>query len=279
MTAVAGSSAVVTGGGSGIGAALCRALDAAGAHVVVADVDGDAADRVADGLGQRARAARLDVTDATAVQALVDDVADRHGSIDLLVNNAGITVGGETDELTLDHWNSIIDVNVRGVVHGVHAAYPRMVRQGHGHIVNTASMAGLAPIGLMTSYAATKHAVVGLSLALRTEAAAHGVGVTVICPAAVDTPILDKGEVGAFDGRDFYLTGQGVKEALDPDVLARRVLRAVERDEAMVVEPARARATWALARHAPALMRRMSQRYVEQQRARQAVRACRPGSS
>ena len=113
-----------------------------------------------------------------------------------MFNNAGISIGGETEELTLDHWNSIIDVNIRGVVHGVHAAYPLMVRQGSGHIVNTASMGGLMAAGLLTSYVMTKHAVVGLSLALRSEAAAHGVGVTAVCPSAVDTPILDKGAVG-----------------------------------------------------------------------------------
>ena len=104
------------------------------------------------------------------------------GRLDLMFNNAGITWAADTELLTLEQWNSIIDVNIRGVVHGVAAAYPQMVRQGHGHIVNTASMAGLAAAGLITSYVMTKHAVVGLSLALRTEAAAHGVGVLAICP-------------------------------------------------------------------------------------------------
>jgi NAD(P)-dependent dehydrogenase (short-subunit alcohol dehydrogenase family) len=95
-----------------------------------------------------------------------------------------------------------------------------MIRQGHGQIVNTASMGGLMAAGLITSYVMTKHAVVGLSLALRSEAAAKGVGVTVVCPSAVDTPILDKGYVGRFNGRDYYLRGQGVRHPLDPDVLA-----------------------------------------------------------
>ena len=165
----AGASAIVTGGGSGIGAALTRALVAAGADVVCSDIDLPAATDVAGsatGAGS-ARAARLDVTDAAAVQALVDEVAGEHGSLDLMFNNAGIVFGGETEDLTLDHWNAIIDVNLRGVVHGVAAAYPLMVRQGSGHIVNTASMGGLMAGGLITSYVATKHAVVGLSLALR----------------------------------------------------------------------------------------------------------------
>ena len=128
----AGRSAIVTGAGSGIGAALSRALVEAGAHVVCADLDLDAAARrrvVVHGPGS-ARAVALDVTDAGAVAALVASVAAEHGALDLMFNNAGISIGGETEELTLDHWNSIIDVNIRGVVHGVHAAYPLMVRAG-----------------------------------------------------------------------------------------------------------------------------------------------------
>jgi len=156
-----GKQAIVTGAGSGIGAALCRALAGAGADVVCTDVDGDAAERTALTLGDRARSARLDVTDAAAVQSVVDDVVDRSGRLDLIFYNAGIVWGGDTELLTLDQWNAIIDVNLRGVVHGVAAAYPLMVRQGHGHIVNTASMAGLTAAGQITSYVTTKHAVVG----------------------------------------------------------------------------------------------------------------------
>ena len=96
-----------------------------------------------------------------------------------------------------------------------------MLRQGHGHIVNTASMAGLTAAGQITSYVTTKHAVVGLSLALRSEAVPRGVGVLVVCPAAVETPILDKGAVGGFVGRDYFLQAQGGKP-YDADRLARR---------------------------------------------------------
>ena len=183
-----GKQAIVTGAGSGIGAALCRALTAAGAEVVCTDIDEAAAARTAEPLGARSR--RLDVADAAAVADCVAEVVDRAGRIDLLFNNAGITWGGDTELLTLDQWNAIIDVNIRGVVHGVAAAYPVMVKQGHGHIVNTASMAGLAAAGQITSYVMSKHAVVGLSLALRSEAAAHGVGVTAVCPSAVDLSLI-----------------------------------------------------------------------------------------
>lgn len=263
----AGKKALVTGGGSGIGAALCRALAAAGADVVCTDVDGDAAARVAEPLG--ARSARLDVTDAAAVQSAVDGVVERTGRIDLMFNNAGIVWGGDTENLTLDQWNAIIDVNLRGVVHGVAAAYPHMIRQRGGHLVNTASMAGLAAAGQITSYVMTKHGVVGLSLALRSEAAAHGVGVLAVCPGAVETPILDKGAVGGFDGRDYFLSGQGLKTAYDADRLARDTLRAVERNRAILVKPRIAHAQWLLARLAPGIMQRTAIAFVARQRAQQ----------
>jgi NAD(P)-dependent dehydrogenase (short-subunit alcohol dehydrogenase family) len=272
-----GRSAIVTGAGSGIGAALSRALVSAGANVVCADLDLEAAEKtVASVTGPgTARAVRLDVTSAPDVAALVESVAAEHGSLDLLFNNAGISIGGETQELTLEHCNAIIDVNVRGVVHGVHAAYPLMVRQRSGHIVNTASMGGLMAAGLLTSYVMTKHAVVGLSLALRSEAAAFGVGVTAVCPSAVDTPILDKGAVGRFHGRDYFLKGQGVRHPLDPVVLADQVLAAVAEDKPLLVTPRTARIAWRIGRLSPSLVAASSIRFVAKQRRLQAKRAAR----
>jgi NAD(P)-dependent dehydrogenase (short-subunit alcohol dehydrogenase family) len=265
-----GKQAIVTGGGSGIGAALCRALVAAGADVVCTDIDGAAAAKTVAGL-DGARSAVLDVTDAAAVQAAVDDVVARAGRLDLMFNNAGIAWGGDTELLTLDQWNAIIDVNIRGVVHGVAAAYPVMLRQGHGHIINTASMAGLTAAGLITSYVMTKHAVVGLSLALRSEAVSRGVGVLAVCPAAVETPILDKGAIGGFVGRDYYLRGQGMKTAYSPDRLAHDTLKAIDANKAMLVVPKRAHASWVFARLAPGLLQRFSIRFIEGQRVRQAA--------
>jgi NAD(P)-dependent dehydrogenase (short-subunit alcohol dehydrogenase family) len=263
-----GKIAIVTGAGSGIGAALTRALVAAGVNVVCADLDEVSASRTAGSVRGpgAARAVALDVTDAGAVQALVDEVEP-----DLLFNNAGITFGGETEDLTLAQWDAIIDVNIRGVVHGVAAAYPLMVRRGGagvsgGQIVNTASMGGLMAAGLITSYVMTKHAVVGLSLALRSEAAAKGVGVTVVCPAAVETPILEKGHLGKFHGRDYYLKGQGVRHALDPDVFAEQVLEAVASDKAMLVTPRQARIVWRLNRLLPGFVQKQSIGFVAKQR-------------
>src|SRR6266849_7535978 len=126
--------AIVTGAASGIGRALAIALVARGDTVVVADIDGDGAGRVAGELARHgpgaATPAMVDVRDAGAVRALVDQARDTYGRLDLMVNNAGIGVGGEARELVLAHWDRVIDVNLRGVVHGVHAAYPLMIEQG-----------------------------------------------------------------------------------------------------------------------------------------------------
>jgi NAD(P)-dependent dehydrogenase (short-subunit alcohol dehydrogenase family) len=261
-----GRTAIVTGGGSGIGRALVHALAARGAVVTCADLDGAAAAETAAAAPGRVVATTVDVTDAGQVAAVVQRVAAEHDRLDLMFNNAGITFGGETQDLTLAQWNAIIDVNLRGVVHGVAAAYPLMIRQGHGQIVNTGSSGGLLAAGLITSYVATKHAVVGLSLALRTEAAAHGVGVTVLCPSAVETPILEKGHLGRFPGRDYYLTGQGIKQPLGPDVFARQALEAVARNRAMLVTPATTRWIWRLNRLAPGLVLRQATEFVNRQR-------------
>lgn len=260
----AAKSAIVTGAGSGIGAALCRALATTGVDVLCTDIDEEAAATAAS-IGARSR--RLDVTDAAAVQAAVDDVLARTGSLDLMFNNAGITWGGDTELLTLEQWNTIIDVNIRGVVHGIAAAYPVMIRQGHGHIVNTASMAGLAATGRITSYVMTKHAIVGLSLALRTEAAGHGIGVLALCPTAVETPILDKGWLDGGSGREFYRKGQGSKHFYSADKLAQDTLRAIASNRALLVRPRQAYAAWLFARLAPGLLNRLSIRFIAQQRA------------
>ncbi len=180
-----GGVAVVTGGGSGIGRALAMELAKRGAFVHVTDFNGSSAEATAKAIGASAAHAAVDVRDAGAVQRFCDSV----GRVDYMFNNAGIGVGGEIQDLSLAHWDRILDVNVRGVIHGVHAVYPGMIARGSGHIVNTASLAGLVPTPLATPYGMTKHAVVGLSVSLRMEAAAYGVRVSALCPGTVETPL------------------------------------------------------------------------------------------
>ena len=261
--------AIVTGGASGIGRALCAALVRRGDRVVLADVDGEAAAAVAEELTAAgpgvATAAAVDVRDADAVASLVSGTAERHGRLDLLFNNAGLGIGGAAEELALAHWDRTIDVNLRGVVHGVHAAYPLMLRQGYGHIVNTASLAGLLPMPGSAPYGTTKWAVVGLSLSLRAEGAARGVRVSVVCPGGVDTPILDTRmpadlpRVPSAEGVDTraLITRYSGGRLYSPDALAADVLRGIDRNRALIMAPRQARVMWRLMRLSPSLVRRI----------------------
>jgi NAD(P)-dependent dehydrogenase (short-subunit alcohol dehydrogenase family) len=273
--------AIVTGGASGIGRALGTALVRRGDLVVLADVDGEAAAEVAAGLGAEgpgaATAVAVDVRDTEAVTALVGGTAERYGRLDLLFNNAGLGMGGAAEELGPAHWDRAIDVNLRGVVHGVQAAYPLMLRQGHGHIVNTASLAGLLPAPGSAPYATTKWGVVGLSLSLRAEGAARGVRVSVVCPGGVDTPILDKGlpadlprvpSVEGIDARAVVTRFSGGR-LYSAEALAADVLRGVDRNRALIVAPRQARVMWRLMRLSPSLVLRATAAMVgrEAQRA------------
>jgi NAD(P)-dependent dehydrogenase (short-subunit alcohol dehydrogenase family) len=246
--------AIVTGGGSGIGAAIVRALAGRGATIVIADIDEAAGKSVAAELDQ-VSAVTLDVRDPAAVADLVTRVKAEHGQIDYMFNNAGIAVGGLVEEFTLEHWDRVIDVNLRGVIHGVHAVYPVMLQQGSGHIVNTASLAGLIPGPGLAPYDATKHAVVGLSLSLRAEAAGRGVKVTAICPGFVDTPLLGRVNPDLPPTSAGQATGGNVSGIVGPlykaDLLAEDIMRGVARNKPLIVAPRSARVLWRMTRYAP----------------------------
>lgn len=267
----AGASAIVTGGGSGIGRALAEGLAARGARVWVADLDGGRAEHVAAAIGREARAVALDVRDAPAVAALVARVDREHGRLDYLFNNAGVGVGGNAEDLVVDHWLRVLDVNVKGIVHGVAAAYPLMAARRRGHIVNTASLAGLVPCPLLTPYATAKHAVVGLSTSLAIEARSRGVKVTVLCPAAVETPLLDSKGPGDLprpawqpDYRRFLTRLAG--PPVSPEGFAREALDGVARGAGVVVVPARARLVHLLGRLLPGLLAGVAAKAVEEER-------------
>jgi len=199
--------AIVTGGASGIGRALCEELARRGALAVVADINRDGAQAAAsaiDAMGGRAVAAPLDVTCAVDVEHLVEDTVRQHGRLDYMFNNAGIGVAGEVRDLSLDHWRKTIDINLWGVIYGATAAYGVMLRQGSGHIVNIASAAGLIGEPGLAPYSVTKSAVVALSTALRSEAESMGVRVSVVCPGFVDTAIYDNA-IGVKVDKDKFL--------------------------------------------------------------------------
>ena len=185
--------AVVTGGGSGIGRALVDVFVREGARVVVADVDGPAAEAVAAAVrarGGTALAVPTDVTDLAQVQALADRAFGELGAVDVLCNNAGVALWGGLEQATHRDWQWVLGVNLWGVIHGLEAFLPRMIASGRrGHIVNTASMAGLVATRGLGIYNTSKYAVVGLSETLVKDLSPYGIGVSVLCPLGVATRI------------------------------------------------------------------------------------------
>jgi NADP-dependent 3-hydroxy acid dehydrogenase YdfG len=256
--------ALVTGAASGIGRALAGELAGRGVAVTLADRDAagveEAAARLHAGRGA-AQARVLDVRDAARFREIVREIEEGAGGLDYLFNNAGIGVGAETHDFSAADWDDVIDVNLRGVAHGILAAYPGMCARRAGHIVNTASMAGLFPAVFQISYTATKYAVVGLSRVLRIEARAHGVRVTVLCPGLIRTPILAGGRFGRLKfGVDPELARASLERfrPMDPGAFARAALRGVDRNRAVVIAPAWWRIPWWLERLSPGLSERVA---------------------
>jgi len=241
--------ALVTGGASGIGAALARHLRDRDVVVVAADLAPPGARPGSEGI----LSAELDVTDALAVRDLMEKTAADHGRLDYVFNNAGIFAASQFDETSDEVWQRVIDVNLWGVINGCRAAYPIMRRQGFGHIVNTASSAGVMPVASSVAYTASKHGVVGLSTSLRAEAVKHGVRVSVAIPGAVDTEIFDTGR--DMTGVDY---GKHIDQLpfnrISADQAASEILSGVDRNREFITFPRYNRVLWRLTRLAPGLM-------------------------
>lgn len=260
--------AIVTGGASGMGRAVCEALARAGAAmVIVADVNGAGAEHVAGGItasGGRARAVQLDVTQPEAIERLIRDTASEHGRLDFMFNNAGIAVGGDARDTGPEHWRRIMDINLWAVIRGTNAAYAVMVQQGHGHIVNTASVAGLIAIPGELAYTTTKFGVVGLSTTLRLEGEALGVRVSVVCPGFIRTGIFDASEVPNMDKAGAMATLP--KRMPSAEQAARWILDGVARNRAIIVFPFLYRFLWWLTRLHPALLLPLQRRVIRDAR-------------
>ena len=231
--------AIVTGAGSGIGEAVSVELARRGARVVVADINADGAKRVATAIaerGGRATASRVDVTQEPDVRRLAEEAAAAYGRLDYQFNNAGIAIGGDARDLTPDQWRRVLDVDLNGVLYGTLAAYPIMVRQGFGHIVNTSSAAGLLPTPLSAPYCTAKHAVVGLSLSARAEGADLGVKVSVVCPGWVRTPIFEN-SVAVNMPQELLDRPPGRIKWIEAAQAARVILDGVARNQAVIAFP------------------------------------------
>jgi len=251
MRELAGRTAFVTGAASGIGFALARAFAAEGMNVMLADIEApalDAATALLSEFAPRIRSVACDVAEFASVSRAAFATAEAFGPVHVLCNNAGVAGGSGIEAISPDTWRWVVDVNLMGVVHGIAAFLPAMRAQGQGgHIVNTASMAGLqANIGF-SPYAATKYAVVGMSEGLAKELAPEGIGVSVLCPGFVRTAIADSarnrpGRYGAVTppapGSKAALLAKHLAESagagLDPADVAARVLAAIRGNELYV---------------------------------------------
>ncbi len=233
-----------------------------GSEVVLADLQIELAEEVASGIrvaGGKVTALKLDVTDFSAVESLLRETVERTGRLDYVFNNAGITIAGPISLHTIEDWNRIIDVNLRGVVNGVQVAYQIMLNQGFGHIVNTASTAGLVPNVLSPSYTTTKYAVVGLSRVLRAEAAAEGIRVSVLIPGFVRTPMLEGGKYGKTLMDLSPEQERGLRDTFEkfkpmsPDTFAGKALDAIAKNKANIVVPSWWKLLWWIDRLSPPL--------------------------
>ena len=246
--------AVVTGAASGIGLALAERFAAEGMKIVMADVEAEALAKAAEGLGRKASAVlatRVDVSRPDDVERLARETYQTFGAAHVLCNNAGVAVIGAAHEHTLADWQWVVNVNLWGVIHGVHAFLPRMIAGGdEGHIVNTASMAGLTTAPFMSVYDVTKHGVVALSESMYKEGQLTGspIGVSVVCPGLIDTNIMrssrnrpeelaETGKTGAMAQAFGQSLGDRLAGGYPPSEVAEQVLQGV-REERFYIVPA-----------------------------------------
>lgn len=251
---------LITGAGSGIGRETALAFARAGAKVIGFDI-GSA------GLAETARLANggvvsthvADVSSESAMRALADIVHAAHGALDVLINNAGIGAAGRFLDTSIETWDRVHAINVRGVMLGCKFFLPPMVERGRGHVVNTASMAGYFPGADLPIYAASKYAVLGFSEALRIDMAAHGIGVSAICPGIINTNIV---ATTVAEGKAAQWQGKAVKfyqkRNYGPEKVAQAILKAVQHNRAVVPVSPEAWFGYYLKRFAPALALRMA---------------------
>lgn len=230
---------LITGAGSGIGKATALQLAERGAILILSDLNRDSLQQTADE-ARRLGASEVDthivdVSDWDDMQAMAGKVRKKHGALDILVNNAGVGMAGDFLSTTVEDWQWVLGINVMGVVHGCKLFAPDMVANGQGHIVNLASAAGYYAAPDMTAYSASKHAVLGLSEALRAEMAEKGVGVSAICPGVINTGIVASSRMrGATEQSQEKLVNFYRKRNYGPERVADAILGAIQHNRAVV---------------------------------------------
>lgn len=249
--------AIVTGAGSGIGKALAEQMAEKGAHVIASDISSERIEKTAEIIekaGGKVTAVTLDVSDYDAVKKVIDDTFEHHGRVDFLFNNAGIAIGGEAKDITIDDWRAVLDVNLHGVVNGVSVAYPLMCRQGFGHIVNLSSVEGLLPFPATVAYVASKYGVLGLSNSMFLEGKKFGVKVIAVCPGYIKTNIWHDSKLVNVD-REKTLDALVDWVGISSEECARRIIKGMEKGKPIVPVTGFVKFAWLTYRLWPGLVR------------------------
>jgi NAD(P)-dependent dehydrogenase (short-subunit alcohol dehydrogenase family) len=272
---LSGATAMVTGAASGIGKESALAFARQGADLAICDLDAEglaATEQAVRALGRDVVADRVDVASAEAMRAFAEKVHGQVDAVDILMNNAGVGLGAGFLDTTLEDWDWILGINLKGVIHGCHFFLPRMVERGRGgHVVNVASAAGFFASAPLSAYSTTKFGVVGLSESLRDELAPHGIGVTAVCPGLIDTPITRRSPLRGVpdpEAARAQMVELYRRRGYTPARVARNVLKAVQRGRAVAPISPEAWALYYLKRWAPWLAFRLTRRISESSRRR-----------
>jgi NADP-dependent 3-hydroxy acid dehydrogenase YdfG len=257
-----GKTVLLTGAASGIGRALALRLAAAGVCVHAVDANREGLESLREEAGEKGKVVPcvLDVRDVEGFAELVTRVHEETQRIDFLFNNAGVTLLGEAHKIPFERWKWLLDINLMGVVHGVLPVYPIMIRQGGGHIINTASIAGVTGYATAAAYTASKAAVLELTRSLRSEARLYGVKVSAACPGYVDSGIFVQERVVGADLDDVM---RDLPVAMmTPDEAACHLLRGVIAGKETIVFPFTARFLWNFSNWAPSVVGLLQKRFL-----------------